>query len=535
MKYYFIDLFCGCGGVTTGINSTILRTENIAEVIACVNHDKNAILSHKSNHPEALHFTEDIRTVAMHPMVELVNKIRKREPLAKFCLWASLECVNHSNAKGGMSRDADSRTLAEHLFRYFSIDFDQIWIENVREFMSWGPLVPKFKNGKALIIEKGKDVGKPIMYPDPKYRGIDYEKWVEKVKSYGYQYEHRVLNCADFGCDTSRKRLFIQFAKPGNTIKWPAATHQKDGKDGLKKWRPVRPLLDLTETGQSIFTRKKPLAEKSLERIYKGLVKFCGETFFAKYYGNGDNVAPLSSPSPTLTTKDRLAVVSSFLHYEFGEPVQRGLEEPAPAITTRYKEKLVTANFMMDYQYDNTGNDLDKPCPTLIARMDKTPKYIISAEKFLLDAQFNNTGKSLDEPSSALTADRHQKYVVGTFIESCYSPGTVRSVDEPCATLTTVPHERIINVEYGKSLPQIQEGDTAAAVKIKLFMQKYGIVDVRMRPLFIVEMLKIMGFPADYKLVGTKTEAKKYIGNAVPCGMVTQLIAESVRANSNLS
>jgi DNA (cytosine-5)-methyltransferase 1 len=36
-----------------------------------------------------------------------------------------------------------------------------------------------------------------------------------------------------------------------------------------------------------------------------------------------------------------------------------------------------------------------------------------------------------------------------------------------------------------------------------------------MRMLKIPELLKIQGFPENYKLKGTKTEQKKYIGNAV--------------------
>lgn len=42
----YIDLFCGAGGTSTGVNSARLDGEQCAEVIACVNHDANAIASH---------------------------------------------------------------------------------------------------------------------------------------------------------------------------------------------------------------------------------------------------------------------------------------------------------------------------------------------------------------------------------------------------------------------------------------------------------------------------------------------------------
>lgn len=110
-------------------------------MIACVNHDANAIASHAANHPDALHFTEDIRTLELSPLVAHVERMKKIYPDALIVLWASLECTNFSKAKGGQPRDADSRTLAEHLFRYIeSIDPDYIQIENVEEFMSWGDM-----------------------------------------------------------------------------------------------------------------------------------------------------------------------------------------------------------------------------------------------------------------------------------------------------------------------------------------------------------------------------------------------------------
>ena len=45
----YIDLFCGAGGTSTGVNSARLHDEQCAEVIACVNHDAKAIASHAAN------------------------------------------------------------------------------------------------------------------------------------------------------------------------------------------------------------------------------------------------------------------------------------------------------------------------------------------------------------------------------------------------------------------------------------------------------------------------------------------------------
>lgn len=142
----YVDLFCGAGGTSTGVEMAQVNGEKCAKVIACVNHDKNAIASHSANHPDSVHFTEDIRTLELSPLAEYAAKMRKEYPFAKLVLWASLECTNHSKAKGGMSRDADSRTLAEHLDRYIeALNPDSVQIENVEEFMSWGDLNDKGK------------------------------------------------------------------------------------------------------------------------------------------------------------------------------------------------------------------------------------------------------------------------------------------------------------------------------------------------------------------------------------------------------
>ena len=116
MKLLYIDLFCGAGGTSTGVENARHDGRQCAKVIGCVNHDANAIASHAANHPDALHFTEDIRTLELSPLTAHIAEMRRQYPDAFVVLWASLECTNFSKAKGGQPRDADSRTLAEHLF-----------------------------------------------------------------------------------------------------------------------------------------------------------------------------------------------------------------------------------------------------------------------------------------------------------------------------------------------------------------------------------------------------------------------------------
>lgn len=154
IKLLYIDLFCGAGGTTTGVEQAELNGQACAKVIACVNHDVNAIASHQANHPDTLHFTEDIRTLDLTELTIHLNRMRVKYPNALVVLWASLECTNFSKAKGGLPRDADSRTLADHLFRYIEeIDPDYIQIENVEEFMSWGDMDEKGHPISKLRVE----------------------------------------------------------------------------------------------------------------------------------------------------------------------------------------------------------------------------------------------------------------------------------------------------------------------------------------------------------------------------------------------
>ncbi len=449
IKLLYVDLFCGAGGTSTGVEKARHKREQCAKVIGCVNHDTNAIASHAANHPDALHFTEDIRTLELSPLVEHVARMRKQYPDALIVLWASLECTNFSKAKGGQPRDADSRTLAEHLFRYIeAIKPDYVQIENVEEFMSWGDLD---KNGKPI----SKDAGRL------------YQKWITTVRNYGYKFEHRILNSADYGAYTSRKRFFGTFARPELPIAWPKPTHAKNPQKNLfgaslQKWNAVKDVLDFTDEGESIFVRKKQLADKTLWRIYAGLVKFVAggkDKFLIKYNSmaqNGRYNPPgVDTPCPVVSCQNRLGVcnVHFLTKYYTGDPnnMVAGVDAPAPTITANRKW-----NYLMNPQFASAGGSVDNPCFTLIARMDKMPPYLVVTET-------------------------------------------------------------------GEVIIEVYDTNSEPMRKIKEFMALYGIVDIKMRMLRIPELKQIMGFPKDYELIGSQADQKKFIGNAVEVNMARVL------------
>lgn len=538
MKLLYIDLFCGAGGTSTGVENARYEGRQCAKVIGCVNHDANAIASHAANHPDAMHFTEDIRTLELSPLIAHIAKMRKLYPDAFVVLWASLECTNFSKAKGGQPRDADSRTLAEHLFRYIeAINPDYIQIENVEEFMSWGDLD---ENGKPI----SKDAGRL------------YQQWVANVCGYGYRFVHRILNSADYGAYTSRRRFFGIFAKGSLPIVFPEPTHSKEGAAGLfgrlHRWKPVREVLDFSDEGESIFGRKKPLVDATLERIYAGLIKFVAggkEAFMVKWNSMsraGKYHAPgIDEPCPTVATQSRLGVaqVSFLSKYYGGSPEGKSVsvEEPAGAITTRDHHSFITAYYgnghnhsidepaptlttkdrlaFVDMQYGNgTPCDIETPAPTVTTN----PKHqLVTCKPWIMNTSFKNTGSSIDEPAQTVTANRKWHYLMNPQFQSAGG-----SVDSPCFTLIARMDKMppyLIQTEQGEMAIVIEPDDSPAMVKIKQFMALYGIIDIKMRMFRIPELKRIMGFPSDYVLVGTQADQKKFIGNAVEVNMARVL------------
>jgi DNA (cytosine-5)-methyltransferase 1 len=494
IKLIVIDFLCGAGGVTSGFEEAKIRAQKIAKVIAGLNHDEIAIDSHGSNFLHVKHFIKDLREIDFADLQKLIDFYRKRYPGAKIVFWFSLECTNFSKAKGGLPRNADSRTLAEELIYkrngsdrrkltpgyvpYFMPDY--VMIENVEEFMSWGPL---------------DENGKPIS----KRNGSDYVKWCNKIQSFGYRFEHEIINAADLGAYTSRKRYFGIFAKHGLPIAFPEATHaknpQKQGMFGkLEKWKAVRDVLDLNDHGKSIFGRKKDLSEKTLARIYAGLVKYIAggkEAFLLKYNSinkeTGKHVPPgIDEPCPTIAVQNRLGIVQpQFISKYFsGKPEGKNISVEGPAGTVKCidGQALVSTEFIIQsHGGDPTKriSTVDSPSRTVTAIDNKSliqPQFFVkyhgkwddssSVEKPLgtittkereafitaqfIDKQYSGEAnhQSVDQPAGSVLANDKHALVTSQFIEIKHSQGKQhQSIDNPSGSITTVTKENLITAE----------------------------------------------------------------------------------------
>ena len=329
----------------------------------------------------------------------------------------------------------------------------------------------------------------------------------------------------------------------------------------LEKWRPVKEVLDFSDEGESIFTRKKPLAEKTLERIYAGLIKFVAggkEAFISRYntvrpqdtctsieepvgvvttanrfakvqvhflskqysgHPESKNIS-VEEPAGTITCKDHHAFVSAY----YGNGHNHSVEQPAPTVTTKDRLALVMPFFMSYYSGGGQLGSIDRPCPAVTT----VPKQRMVTPVFI-DQQFGaSSAASVENPLGAITTN--PKYSMVTCKTENFlmnpqfrSPGG--SVDDPCFTLIAKMDKRppyLVNTKDGIGIC-IENGDSPMTVKIKQFMLVYGLADIKMRMLRIDELKKIMGFPENYILVGTQADQKKFIGNAVEVNMARVL------------
>ena len=348
-----VDGFCGGGGWSTGFEFAIGRPVDIG-----INHDKYAIAMHKKNHPFTEHYNENIFEVDPY-------KATKGRPVG----WAhfSPDCTHFSRAKGGTPVKKSIRGLAWVVTKWAGTVHPRIIsMENVPEFMTWGPLCARRdKNGRiykidGTLADKGVYVpySEQQLVPDKKKQGKTFKRFIEVMKYLGYECEWKILTASDYGAPTIRKRLFIIFRNDGKPIVFPKPTHgnpkSEEVKNGkLLPWHTAAECINWDLECPSIFERKKPLAENTLKRIAKGIQKFVIENpnpFIIQVNHGGDNFRgqEVDKPMPTITAKHGFGIVAPTLIQYHGEQSKnevRGqvLEKPLQTVDTSNRYGLVTA------------------------------------------------------------------------------------------------------------------------------------------------------------------------------------------------
>ena len=496
-----VDNFAGGGGASTGIEIALGRSVDIA-----INHDPDAIAMHEANHPNTKHYCEDVW------QVDPVEACGGR-PVA--LAWFSPDCKHFSRAKGGKPADKNIRGLAWVALRWAGkVHPRVIMLENVEEFQTWGP------------VRKGKPVKKKA--------GQTFRKFVSQLEALGYVVRFRTLLACDFGAPTKRKRFFMIARCDGKPIVWPEGEYAERGTlevaAGLKKpWRPVAEVLDFNIECQSIFERKKPLAENTMKRIARGLKKFVIETddpFIIQVNHAGKfRGQTIHEPLPTITGKHGYGVVepvcAPYIMCNNENNVGAGLEEPCPTITTANRNYLCAPHLIQYHsetsQREVRGQKVDEPIMTI----DAAPRYgLVSAwiQKYYDDG-YTGAGSKMTEPLHTVTAVDHNSLVT-SHLAILRNNEYGQDEREPIKTICTSPGHfaevRAFLIKYyGQGTGQsINEPlDTVVSKDrfglVTIHGVDYMIVDIRMRMLSPRELFNAMAFPGDY-IIDVDAHGKPY-------------------------
>jgi DNA (cytosine-5)-methyltransferase 1 len=516
-----IDLFAGGGGASTGLEAALGR-----RVAVAINHSATALAVHEANHPATKHLVTDVFEV--DPV-----DATKGKPVD--VLWASPDCTHFSVAKGGKPRSQGIRSLAEVVVQWAAaVRPSVIFVENVREFLTWGPLDAKG-------------------YPVKERAGELFKRWKVRLELLGYTVAWKVLDASEYGAPTRRRRLFIVARCDGKPITWPEPTH---GPGRAHPFRTAAECIDWSIPCPSIFERKRPLAKKTLARIAAGIRRFVIESpspfIIPVNHGGGEaRCESLHEPLTTVTAARRgHALVTPFVAGcggRAGEAAPTAGDAPVGTITTKNDRVLVAPTLVQTGYGERAGQrprhlDLHEPLGTVVAGGAK--HALVSA--FLAKHFGGVVGTPMgDRVSTITTKDHHSLAAVTLATFRGTAPGQPMAADvrEPLPVITAggihVAEVRAFLAAYYGSGDVGQ--DVREPLRTVVTKDRFGLVtidgvdhvitDIGMRMLEPHELLRAQfgRFAEGYDLSAAKTKSAqvRLIGNSV-CPEVAEAV---VRAN----
>lgn len=327
-------------------------------------------------------------------------------------------CKHFSRAKGSALVDKHIRGLAWVVLRWAgTVKPDIIMLENVPEFVTWGPV----RRGKPVKSKAGQT----------------YQKWHKQLEDLGYEIKTAELCAADYGAPTIRTRFCLIARRDGQPIRFPEPTHgNKDSekvKSGeLKPWRSAAEIIDWTIPSYSIFDTKqeikerfgatvvRPLRPNTMRRIARGLDKFVLKTdnpfIIQQKLGNSVTwVAPaliqyhteqservrgqdLKDPLMTVDASNRYGLISPYLTQYFSNGRPKSVEEPMATITTLDRENLAVP-FLAHFKGQDKGQDIREPLMTITAsdgQFGSVKAYIAKYDGHMDTRHWNDVRKLLN-------------------------------------------------------------------------------------------------------------------------------------------
>lgn len=538
MAEIIVDNFAGGGGASLGIEQALGRCVDYA-----INHDAEAIAMHRANHPRAHHLMTSVWDV--NPA-----KLCAGRPVGLG--WFSPDCTFHSKARGGKPfRDRDTarrrRGLA-WLIPYWmkAVRPRVIMLENVEEFADWGPLLP---DGK----------------PDPVRRGMTFRRWHRQIENLGYQVDMRELRACDYGAPTTRKRLFVIARCDDQEIVFPEATHGH----GLQPYRTAAECIDWSVPCPSIFTRQRPLAEATLRRIARGVMRYVvnnARPFIVPLTHAGDcRVHSIDEPAPTVTGAHRgeHALIAPHLTKFRTGATGSPLDQPMPTVTANGYVKrpggaapigLVSATIINTRNGERHGchgeqaprvRDIEQPYPTVTAAGSQGA--LVAAFLARHYGGNENDGSDLPAPMHTVTAKDHHALVASHLVK-LRNNQFAQDMREPFGTLTAggghygevraflLKYYRSgIPADVGSPLDAITSKDRFGLVTVDIGGEPYAIVDIGMRMLTPRELYRAQSFHDGYIIDPefngkplTKTSQVRMVGNSVPPAVAEALVRANV-------
>lgn len=422
------DLFCGAGGSSTGAQRAIADIGGEMDLVA-VNHWQTAIETHSVNHPNARHVVEDVSIVDPEAIVE-----GGRLDL----LMASPECTYHSRARGGKPIHDQGRMNPWAIHNWLTrLDVANVLIENVPEFVNWGPL-----DGQNRPIKKR--------------RGEYFQAWFLTFDALGYRAEWRMLNAADYGDATTRTRFFLMARKDGRPVVWPEPTHARGDTGmfpGRLPWRGAREIINWDHLGRSLLDdpkyRKRPLSPKTRRRIAKGLQRFGGP--LAPLYirlldlDDGTSLIPADLPAQSFILNR---------HGENGSARVHSTEDPVPTVTCRGAGYLVDANaepFLNANRTANAAKSVEHPVPC-ITTAHGGGNILVEPElrPFMLGQQSGAAPRATEDPVPTIATAGKISLVRPTIIQY-YGQSYAQDAGHPLTSITGCRKHAVVNpvlVEY---------------------------------------------------------------------------------------
>lgn len=443
-------------------------------------------------------------------------------------------CRHFSRAKGGKPASKRVRSLAWVVTAWANdVRPRVIFLENVEEFRTWGPLD---KDGQ----------------PQKDKAGQTFRKWVRRLERLGYVVEHRVLDASHYGAPTKRKRLFVVARCDGLPIRWPTPTHGTDDLFG-KPVRTAAECIDWSLPCPSIFERERPLADKTLRRVAAGIRRFVLEDpkpFLVKvnHGGPAARVEDLGEPLTTVTAARRghALVMPSLIEIDHGSnrPTARSTQAPLSTVTAEARHALVVPALIQTGYGERQGQaprvlDLHEPLGTVMAQGQK--HALVAA--FLAKHFGGVVGQRADKPTGTITTKDHHGLVAATLVKlrgQCAGA----SVKQPMPTLTAggthiAEVRAFLTAYYGEGCGQslndpartITTRDRLGLVTVDSI--DYQIVDIGLRMLEPEELLRAQfgTFAEGYDLSAAETKADKVrlVGNSVCPDAALALVRANVR------